>query len=277
MADTAQSSHHVPCAWLTERNEDRNHSQLETNMKASDVMTRMVITIDEQAPIAEALHLMLGKAISGLPVVDCNQQLVGIITEGDLLRRAELATEKHIAWWKDLLFGPWFSAKEYVRTHARSVGSVMTRETLCIAEDTPLSTIVRIMEQGHVKRLPVTKDGKVIGIVSRRDILQPLSAVIGDPLAGSASDASILEQIERDLGTQPWCPRHNISVAVKDGIAALSGTVSGFEQREALRVLIQDVEGVRKIRDQLLVVDPYLGTAIVSPLESRAATESFND
>ena len=144
-------------------------------MKASDVMTRTVITMNEQAPIAEALELMLGKAISGLPVVNCNHQLVGIITEGDLLRRAELATDRRIAWWKTLLFGPWSSAKEYVRTHARSVGSIMTRETLCISEDTPLPMIVRMMEQGQVKRLPVVKDGKVIGIVSRRDILQPLS------------------------------------------------------------------------------------------------------
>jgi CBS domain-containing protein len=113
---------------------------------------------------------MLGKAIGGLPVVNCNNQLVGIITEGDLLRRAELATERQIAWWKNLLFGPWYSAEEYVRTHAISVASVMTRETLCIAEDTPLSMIIRMMEQGQVKRLPVIKDGKVIGIVSRRDI-----------------------------------------------------------------------------------------------------------
>jgi CBS domain-containing protein len=230
-------------------------------------MTRMVITINEQAPIAEALQLMLGKAISGLPVVDCNDQLVGIITEGDLLRRAELATEQPIAWWKNLLFGPWFSAQEYVRTHARSVGSVMTRETLCIAEDTPLPMIVRMMEQGHVKRLPVTKDGKVIGIVSRRDVLQPLSALVGDPLAGNATDASILQQIDRDLALQPWSPRHNISVTVKNGVVSLSGTVSGFEQREALQVLIADIAGVRKIYDQLLVVNPYLDTATLSPIE----------
>jgi CBS domain-containing protein len=236
-------------------------------MQASDVMSRVVITVDEQAPIAEALRLMLGKAISGLPVVDCNNQLVGIITEGDLLRRAELATERHLAWWKNLLFGPWYSAQEYVRTHARTVGSVMTRETLCIAEDTPLSMVVRMMEQGHVKRLPVTKNGKVIGMVSRRDVLQPLSTLVGDPLTGTASDASILQQIEQDLAAQPWSPRRNISVIVKDGVVALSGTVSGFEQREALQVLIADIAGVRKIQDQLLVVNPYLDTAILSPIE----------
>lgn len=236
-------------------------------MKAADVMTRTVVTIDEQAPVAEALRLMLGKAVSGLPVVDCNQQLVGIITEGDLLRRAELATERPIARWKNLLFGPWYAAEEYVRTHARSVGSIMTRETLCIAEDTPLSMIVRTMEQGHVKRLPVTKDGRVVGIVSRRDILQPLSALVGLPLAGSASDASILQQIDRDLAAQSWSPRHNISVTVKDGAVSLRGTVSGFEQREALHVLIADIAGVRKIHDRLLVVNPYLDSATLTPTE----------
>jgi CBS domain-containing protein len=246
-------------------------------MKASDVMTRTVITVNEQAPIAEALQLMLGKAISGLPVVNCNDHLVGIITEGDLLRRAELATERHIAWWKNLLFGPWYSAEEYVRTNARSVGSVMTRETLCIAEDTPVSMIVRMMEQGHVKRLPVMKDGKVIGIVSRRDVLRPLSSVVGDPLAGSATDASILQQIERNLAAQSWSPRHNISITVKDGVVALSGTVTGYEQREALQVLIENIAGVRQIHDQLLVVDPYRGSTFALPMEIGAGMESLND
>jgi predicted transcriptional regulator len=140
----------------------------------------------------------------------------------------------------------------------------MTRETLCIAEDTPLSMIVRMMEQGHVKRLPVTKDGKVIGIVSRRDVLQPLSSVVGDPLAGPATDASILRQFEQDLAAQPWSARHNITVTVKDGVVALTGTVSGFEQREALQILIQDIAGVRKICDQLFVVNPHLDTPINS-------------
>lgn len=236
-------------------------------MKASDVMTRTVITIKEHASVAEALRLMLGKAISGLPVVDNEDRLVGIITEGDLLRRAELATGRQIARWKNL-FGSWFAAKEYVRTHARSVGSVMTREILCIAEDTPLPTIVRIMEEGHVKRLPVTKDGKVIGIVSRRDILQPLSSLVDPPLAGCASDASIQRQIERELAAQPWYPSQNICVEVENGTVILSGAVSGFEQRDALRVLIENISGAREIKDQLLVLDPYVGTAIVSPMDT---------
>ena len=155
-------------------------------------MTRAVITVDEQAAIAVALQLMLSNAIGGLPVVDFNNQLVGMITEGDLLRRAELETESNIAWWKNLLFGPRPSAKEYVRVHARSVGSVMTRETLCIDEDTPFPLIARMMEQGHVKRLPVVKDNKVIGIVSRHDVLQRLSSEIGEPRAAMEPAAQYL-------------------------------------------------------------------------------------
>ena len=119
----------------------------------------------------------------------------------------------------------------------------------------------------------MTKDGKVIGIVSRRDVLQPLSALVREPLSGSASDASILQQIERDLAAQPWSPRHNISVKVEDGVISLSGTVSGFEQREALQVLIADIPGVRRIHDQLLVVNPYMDTATLSPIEIRRDRE----
>lgn len=169
-------------------------------MKASDVMTRTVTCIDERASIAQALQLMLGKAIGGLPVVDCNNQLVGIITEGDLLRRAELASESRLAWLKNRLFGPWFSAQEYVRTHARSVGSIMTRETLCISEETPLSMIVQIMDQGRVKRLPVTQGRSVIGIVSRRDVHHPLSAMVAELPAKAASDADILARIRCGVG-----------------------------------------------------------------------------
>jgi CBS domain-containing protein len=225
-------------------------------MKASDVMTRTVTCIDEQASIAQALQLMLGKAIGGLPVINCNQQLVGIVTEGDLLRRAELASQRHIAWLKNLIFGPWFSAKEYVHTHPRSVSSIMTREILCISEDTPLSTIVRIMDQGQVKRLPVTKEGKVIGIVSRRDVRRPLSSTAVEPPAKPASDADILAQIDARLAAQRWSPLRNIEINAKHGIVTLVGTVSSSTLREALLVLVRNVPGVRDIKDELMTLPP---------------------
>ncbi len=203
---------------------------------------------------------------------------MGILSEGDLLRRAELATEPHIAWWKNLIFGPWYSAHEYVRSHARSVGSIMTREILCIEEETSLDRIVEIMQHGHVKRLPVVKDGKVVGIVSRRDLLKPLAAVVDRSSTDEPDDAGILRLIHQQLATQPWDPGHNLVIAVSQGVVQLKGTVCGDEQCQAVQVVIQNTPGVREIRGELVVLDPFLGTATVSPIEFRSkAAELVRD
>lgn len=239
-------------------------------MKASDVMTRSVITISEEASIAEALQLMLGKAVSGLPVLDHRARLVGIITEGDLLRRAEMALGRHIAWWKNLLFGPCSSAREYVRSHARSVGSVMTREILCIAENTALERIEEMMEQGQVKRLPVMRGRKLIGIVSRRDLIKPRSAVIEEPTTSQAGDARIPKLIHEELARRSWDPRHYVTMVVSRGVVQLSGTVFGEEQLQALRVTIENTPGVREIRSEIVVLDPLLGKATASPIDLRS-------
>ena len=148
-------------------------------MRASDVMTRSVVTINQRASTAEAVELMVARAVSGLPVLDDHGGLVGILTAGDLVRRARLSDELRIGWWKKALFGPWHIAREYVRCHNRSVGSVMTREILCIEEDTPLARVAATFEEGQVKRLPVVKEGKVVGIVSRSDLQWQLP---GSPL-----------------------------------------------------------------------------------------------
>jgi predicted transcriptional regulator len=125
------------------------------------------------------------------------------------------------------------------------------------------------MEQGQVKRLPVIKDGKLIGIVSRRDLIRPLSAVIDQPATGQASDARILRLIQAELARQAWDPRHNITMVVSQGLVQLSGAVSGEEQLQALRVVIENTPGVREIRSKVIVLDPFLGTATVSPIDIR--------
>jgi signal-transduction protein with cAMP-binding, CBS, and nucleotidyltransferase domain len=179
-----------------------------------------------------------------------------------------------MAWLKNLLFGPWFSATEYVHTHPRSVGSIMTSETLCISEDTPLSTIVQIMDQGQVKRLPVTKEGKVIGIVSRRDVQRPPSSAVVEPLAKPASDADILARIDAELAAQEWSPLRNIEISVKQGIASLVGTVSSSEIQEALLVLVQNVPGVRDIKDELKILSPNVAGAMESMRDAHYAIQT---
>src|SRR5579883_1144889 len=144
-------------------------------MKVSDVMTRKVVSVAPEASMTEAVRLKLQHRVSGLPVVDRNEQLVGIITEGDLLRRTETGTEKHRARWIEFVVGPGRLAEEYARAHARKVGEIMTTDLTTVSEDTPLESVVELMEKRHIKRVPVLRDGKVVGIVSRANLLRALA------------------------------------------------------------------------------------------------------
>ncbi len=246
-------------------------------MKAAAVMTRDVVTISQSATLLEALHLMIGKDISGLPVVDADNHLVGILTEGDLLRRTETATERRVPWWKSVLFGPSLTAEEYVRSHARNVASVMSRNVHCVAEDASLETVVHIMERERVKRVPVIHDSRLVGIVSRRDLLRKLALLMKETPAAGSSDADIAQAIDRELGSQPWSARQNLSIKVRDGTVALGGVVLFEEQREALKMLVENTPGVRGVLDQLVLLDPYLGTPIPSAAISRAQAPVATD
>ena len=135
-------------------------------MKAGDIMTGRVITISPDATVLEAIDLMTKNHISGLPVIDASGALVGMVTEGDFLRRAETGTARKRPRWLEFLVGPGRLAEEYVETHARKVGEVMTRDLVTIAEDTPLAEVVHQMEHRRVKRLPVMRGTQVVGIVS---------------------------------------------------------------------------------------------------------------
>ena len=147
-------------------------------MNASDVMTRKVVSVRLDAPVGDAIRLMLDHRISGPPVVDGDSKVIGILTEGDLLRRAETGTERHRPRWLELLLGPGRLAGEYVRTHGRKVGEIMTEDVVSVAEDTPLVEIVRLMEGHRVKRLPVLRGDALVGIVTRADLVRTLAQLI---------------------------------------------------------------------------------------------------
>jgi len=145
-------------------------------MKASDVMSRNILSVGRDAAIAEAIRLMLDNRISGLPVIDTAGRLVGILTEGDLLRRSETGTERHRPRWLEILMGPGRLAGEYVRTHGRKVAEIMTRDLVSVTPDTPLDEIVALMERRRIKRVPVLDGDTPVGIVSRADLLRALAA-----------------------------------------------------------------------------------------------------
>ena len=226
-------------------------------MQASLVMTSPVTTVRADAPIGEAITLMEVHHVSGLPVVDAHGGLVGILTEGDLLRRVEIGTAGSArAGWLDILFGAGQSAADYVRSHSRRVEDLMTRDLVTVTEHTGIEDVVALMERRHVKRMPVVRDGKIVGMVSRSDLVRVLGRALKAAAVGIPSDAVIRERVQADLQSQSWFPARDVSIAVKDGVVTLAGVISDERARAALRVAAQNVAGVTAVEDKLAWVDP---------------------
>lgn len=234
-------------------------------MRVGDVMTRQVITIEKDAPIQRAIRLLLQHRISGLPVVDPAGQLEGIVTEGDFLHRAETGTQRRRPRWVEFLIGPGKLASEYVQAHGRIVADVMTTNVHTVSEETSLEDVVRLMEKYRVKRFPVVRDGQVVGIVSRANLLRALASVASEVPATSGDDAAIREHFFTELARQPWAPRTSINPVVRNGVIELWGNIFDEREREALRVMAQNLNGVKAVQDHLVWVDPASGFIGLSP------------
>jgi CBS domain-containing protein len=235
-------------------------------MKAKDVMTTHVVTISTGASAAQAAELMLQHRISGLPVVDRNGNVVGIVTEGDFLRRAELGTERQRPRWLEFLAGPGRLAAEYSRASGRKVDDVMTSDVRTIDEEVELSEVVRMMESYQIKRLPVVRDGKLVGIVSRANLLHALSSLARN--AGEApepDDYRIRKHILSEFDRLPWAPRAMLNVVVNDGIVELWGSILDERQRQALIIVVENAPGVKAVHDRLVWLDPHSGWTIPPP------------
>ncbi len=234
-------------------------------MNAADVMTSPVISVKPETPVIEAVHLMLQDDISGLPVVDDAGALVGIVTEGDLLRRAETGTERRRPRWIEF-FQTGKLAEEYAQTHGRKVGEVMTSTLVVASEDMPLAQIVDLMERKRVQRIPIVRDGKLVGIVSRADLLRALARLVADAPGAAVGDVTIHDQLAADLARQNWAPR-TIDFTVRDGVVELSGVIVDERHRAALCVAAENVPGVKSVRDRLIWVEPNSGMPIIDPDE----------
>jgi CBS-domain-containing membrane protein len=225
--------------------------QWEIVMKVSDVMTRRVISISPQATILEAIKLMLKHHVSGLPVIDDKGKLVGIVTEGDFLRRSEIGTERPRSRWFNAFFGPSGAAKDYVRSHALKVQAVMTPDPVTVVGNTTLDEVVRLMEDRNIKRLPVMGRGNVVGIVSRANLMLALASLHRQALASPQSDVTIRDHILSAVHAQSWTADTFVDVTVRQGVANMWGTISDVAQREALRVLVESTPGVKRVEDHL--------------------------
>jgi CBS domain-containing protein len=227
-------------------------------MRAADVMTPDPMCISPDASITDAIRLMLERRFSGLPVVDAGGSVVGIVTEGDLLRRAETGTQRKRARWIEFLMSGRL-ATEYVQTSGRKVGDVMTPDVRTVTEDAPLEDIVHLMERHQINRVLVVRDGKLVGIVTRANLLHALATIAAETKPGPASDTSIRERLYADLKAQPWAPVGLINVVVRNGVVHLSGTLLDERHRGAIRVAAERIPGVKAIEDHLVYIDPVSG------------------
>jgi CBS domain-containing protein len=233
-------------------------------MNAGDVMTQSTVTVDPEASIMHAIQMMLKRRISGLPVVDNTGAVVGILTEGDLLRRAELGTQKRRPRWIEFMIGPGRLAGEYVSACGRKVHEVMTTPVHTVAEDTPLTDVVKIMESKQVKRLPVLRDGRLVGILSRANLLRALVSVVRDTKPANVGDASIRQHLLGELAKQSWAPLALVDVIVKNGVVHLWGTLTEERQRQGIRVVAENTPGVKRVEDHLVWIEPMSGIVVPS-------------
>jgi CBS domain-containing protein len=223
----------------------------ELGMRAIDVMARHVVTATPEMTVPEIAKLMINNRISGLPILDGDRQLVGIVTEGDLLRRAETRTERQRSSWSE-----WFSpnsrlAAEYIKSHARRVADVMSRDVVSVTELASLGEIADLMETKRIKRVPILHDGKLVGIVSRADLLRVLASGGGN-LPDDDRDGSIRSRLLADLRKQRWANCSESDIVVSDGVVHFWGVVGSEEERKALRIAAENTPGVRGVEDHTI-------------------------
>jgi CBS domain-containing protein len=240
-------------------------------MLAGDVMTRKVISVVSDASVMQAAALMLKHQISGLPVVDSSGVLLGIISEGDFLRRAELGTQRRRPRWLALLIGPGRLASEYVHACGRKVKEIMTPNPYTVTEATPVTEVVQLMERHRIKRVPVVCGRRLVGIVSRADLLGALARLARATETVATNDAEIRRCVMAELRKQSWAPLDLINVIVRDRTVELQGTITEDNARQAMVVAAENVPGVRAVHDHLVWVEPVSGMTVL-PQDTRAAS-----
>jgi len=220
-------------------------------MKAQDVMVRDVLTVKPETNVTDAIKVLSEHDISALPVVDANGDLVGILSEADLLERAEDDEHRH-PWWVEALMPASKLAQEFAKAHGKKVSEVMSTEVITAREDTPVSEIATLLERHRIKRVPIVADGKVVGIVSRSNLIQALASSKLAPEPERESDRTIRIELLDRLGQQRWTDFGSRNVIVEDGVVHLWGLVGSDAERKALIALAEDVRGVSGVADEMI-------------------------
>jgi len=227
-------------------------------MRAHQIMTRKVITVGTAASIVDAAKIMLEKHVSGLPMVDEAGTLVGIVSQGDFIRRAEIGTQRKRGRWLKFLLGPGRVASDFVHERGRKVGEIMTLDPCTVTEDATLEDVVQLMEHKNVKRLPVMRGDRLVGIVTRSNLLQAVAELAREVPDPTADDDHIRNHIITAIEKADWTP-FGLGIIVRDGNVHLSGIITNERSRQAAIVAAENVSGVKKVHDHLCWVEPMSG------------------
>jgi len=221
-------------------------------MQARDVMVSPVITVGKNATVREVASILLEKRISAVPVVDTADKVVGIVTESDLIHRAEAGTERAYSWWLHFLTDDATIAADYVKSHAAKVQDVMTSDVVTAAPEIPLHEIATLLEERRIKHVPIVdKDRNLVGIVSRANLIQAVASA-RKGLEIPVSDSAIRENLLARLRQQPWAQTGLVNVTVTDGVVDLWGSTESDAERKAFRVAAEAIQGVRAVNDNLV-------------------------
>lgn len=226
-------------------------------MQARDIMTTPVVTVGTETPVMAVAHLLVERRISGVPVVDAENTVLGMISEGDLLRRAEIATEKQRSSWLELFVSGAQLASEYVQAHGRTADEIMNHEVVKVEPETPIATIVDIFERHGINRVPAVNDGKLVGIVSRGNLIQVLGSVAAPAITPSSEDRRIRDLVLGEFRKHPWGLETETNVVVTAGVVHLWGLVSTPEEQTALRVAAESITGVRRVEDHTILIHEH--------------------
>ena len=227
-------------------------------MKARDVMISPVITVGENDPVHHVANLLIKHRISAVPVVDHTGKIIGIVSEGDLIRRPETGTESPVSWWLSLISGERALAEAYSKSHGKKARDVMTTPVQTAHPDTPLHDIADMLEERHVRRVPIVNQaGELVGIISRANIVQAL-ATARPQLEISASDSLIRERLITELRKHSWSHLPKLNVTVTNGVVDLWGIAESDPERKAIKVAAESIPGVTGVNDHLIREPSYI-------------------
>jgi CBS-domain-containing membrane protein len=232
-------------------------------MVVRDLMTTAVVSVGEWLPISEALRIMITRGVGAMPVLDENGQVVGIVSERDFLRRAELRTDqRRKSWWQELFSSTGEDARDYVRAHSKRVSEMMSTDVIAVHPGAQLAEAVDLMVMHNARQLPVLRNQSLIGSISEKDVLVALAGSMPTPLRAPLTDRAIRSRISEELARHSWTRNINIRATVDRGTVALDGVVFDEDVRIAIGLLVRDIPGVNSIRDDLVLVEPISGEVI---------------